>query len=207
MDIQKAAGWANVGSFAVGCIALYFMWTSLHTRTAESGVAQPMTSFSPLMWAFLSLLILSGVLHFSAALIQRKGVHNITPIATSIAATPRIAGRDFVGASITPEYLLGFFSEHTAIQASKLIEPFIGKWLRISGNLSQILSSSPDRAQLTFSGRGVGDDLASVFMYFRDEGEVERLAILRRGDRLTVVGRITEINTVQIDLDDCELER
>jgi hypothetical protein len=109
-----------------------------------------------------------------------------------------------VGASITPEYLVGFFKEHTSIQAMKLIEPFIGKWMRVSGDLREVILRTSDTAQVTFSGRGLGD-LAEVYMYFRTKESIERLAILRRGDRLTITGQISEMSDIHLTLDECEL--
>jgi hypothetical protein len=219
MDLQKASAYANVATVPIGCIGLYFMWASLHQHVGDSGAAtQSMTSLPLTMWVFLATLIVAGLLHVSAAVIQRRPVHiPTTPVpATPLRPIPNPApassqashqvGRDFVGASITPEYLIGFFREHTYIQGTKLIKPFIGKWIRVSGKLNEVISSSPDHAQVTFSGRGIGSDLASVYMYFRNEDAIERLAILRRGDDLTIIGEINEVNGVQVNLSNCEVE-
>jgi hypothetical protein len=114
--------------------------------------------------------------------------------------------RIFVSASITPAHLLSFFKDRTSIQAQKLVAPFIGKWMKLSGNLDEVLSSNPSRAQVTFSGRGLGSELACVYMCFRTEDSIDRLSILKRGDSMAVVGRITHADAIQLDLDNCELE-
>jgi hypothetical protein len=216
MDIQKVAAWANVGSFAVGCIALYFVFPSQHPQMVEKGAAtQAVNPLHPSMWIFLITLLVAGLLHLTAAVIQRKGVHTLAPLtAASSSLVPasvssqstQVGGRNFVGASITPEYLVGLFKEHTSIQARKLIEPFTGKWMRVSGQVNEVISSSSDLAQVTFSGRGLTSDLAGIYMYFRTKDSIERLTILRRGDSLTIVGKIRDVSAVQIDLDTCELE-
>lgn len=216
MDIHKAGALANIGNFAVGCLVVYLMWPSRHPQVAEKGAAvSPVTSLHPSMWIFLVGLIVAGFLHFGAAVIQRKGIHtlapiavpspNLVPVSVSHPAT-QVERRDFVGASITPEYLVCLFKEHTSIQAKKLIEPFTGKWMRVSGNLGEVISSIPALAQLTFSGRGISSDLAGIYMYFQTEDSIERLRILRRGDSLTIVGKIRDVNAVYVDLETCELE-
>ena len=167
-----------------------------------------------LMPAVLAVcLLVAGILNLLAArtrsISSNSNLHARSPIPVPVSAPlldTHVEERIFVGANITPEYLLGLFKDHTSIQARKLIEPFIGKWMRVSGDLSEIISSTSDRAQVTFSGRGLTGNLAPVFMYFRTKESVERLAILRRGDSLTIVGKISDINLVQIDLDPCEIE-
>jgi hypothetical protein len=117
----------------------------------------------------------------------------------------RVGGRAFVGASVTPEYLTGLFKGHTSIQAQKLIEPFIGNWMAISGSLKEVMSSSPDYAQVTFWGRGVFDNLSTVYTYFRSKESIARLSILRPKDSITVVGQLKEISNIAVNLDNCEL--
>jgi len=84
--------------------------------------------------------------------------------------------------------------------------PFIGKWMKVSGNLEEVISRTPQFAQVTFSGRGFKSELAIVYMYFRTEDSIDGLSILRRGDHMIVIGQITLVNAVQLDLDNCERE-
>lgn len=114
-------------------------------------------------------------------------------------------GRTFVGTSLTPEYLVGLFEGHTSLQAKKLVEPYIGKWIVISGNLKHVSSTSPGHAFVTFEGRGIADKAAGVNMFFNDNKWVERLSILRLADSLTVAGKIKDINQLEVDLEDCEV--
>jgi hypothetical protein len=215
VGIQKLAAWATIGSFFVSFIALvYLVWPKDPNR------GNPGVSSLPLsVWILVCALLIAGILHFAAAVIQRKEVPVIGPVpAPSPSPLPvtvpaavslpsiRVEGRNFVSASVTPEYLLSLFEDHTSIQAQRLIEPFIGKWMSVSGSLDEVISSNPKSAQVTFSGRGLSSNLARIYMYFRTEDSVERLSILRRGDGMIVVGQITLVNAVQLDLDNCELE-
>jgi hypothetical protein len=116
----------------------------------------------------------------------------------------------FVGESITPNYLLSFFEEHTGIQAAKMAKPFIGKWMRLSGRLGEVLSSAPEHgAQLSFQREDVKGEkdwsyYITVYMRF-DQPWLDRLAILRRGDQVTVVGQIKRVDPLVLNLDHCEL--
>lgn len=118
--------------------------------------------------------------------------------------------RVFVAASITPEYLLAFFREHTATQARKLAEAYVGKWMKVSGSLGDVNSYDESLATVAFASRDVafGEqtwfDYTGLFMYFHDRW-VDRVAILKRGDKLTVIGQIKEVERIALLLDNCEL--
>jgi hypothetical protein len=103
----------------------------------------------------------------------------------------------FVGRNITPGYLLSFFRDHTSIQATKLTEAYIGKWMPLHGKLGEVIYSTAYTTQVTFKS-------TSVFMYFH-EPWIDRLTILRRGDDLMVIGQIKSIDLLSVHLDNCEL--
>jgi hypothetical protein len=123
-------------------------------------------------------------------------------------ATPK---RDVV--RVTPGWLIARFKDHTDVQAQKLVEPYIGKWIRVSGKLNNVMSSSEHFVQVTFQPAKTlferdtedPDDWAMVWMYFPKDQEAD-LALLPRGAPLTVLGRIDRIDAVNVHLQDCELE-
>jgi hypothetical protein len=106
---------------------------------------------------------------------------------------------------VTPEELVGFFKNVTAMQGDRLVQPYIGKWITLSGPLGDILSSSPDHAQLTFADRGYGEEKVQVYLYFNVKKWVDRVAVLTLGKQITVTGRIDRVVSVWVDLKDCEL--
>jgi hypothetical protein len=118
--------------------------------------------------------------------------------------------RVFVGESITPEYLLSIFGEHTDIQSAKLTSAYLGKWMKVSGPLGNVISSAPTRAQLTFErpevplAKRTWFYYTSLFMMFR-EPWIDRLSIMKSGDKLTVIGQIARIDKISIQLENCEL--
>ena len=118
--------------------------------------------------------------------------------------------RVFVGESITPEYLISIFQEHTDIQGARLTEAYLGKWMKVSGPLGNVMSSSPIQAQLTFKRPEVPLTertwfyYTDLFMMFK-EPWIDRLTIAKRGDKLTVIGKIERIDGVSVQLENCEL--
>jgi hypothetical protein len=103
--------------------------------------------------------------------------------------------------NVTPEYLAGLFDDHTSIQAQKLADTYIGKWMRVSGPLNNV-SSFTSSSQVTFAPTGG----VSTYMLFRNRAYVEnRLSVLKRGDQITVLGRIDSIERHGVKLDNCEL--
>ena len=118
--------------------------------------------------------------------------------------------RVFVGASITPEYLISIFREHTDIQGATLTAAYLGKWMKVSGSLGNVISTTPNLAQLTFERAEVPltertwFDYTDFYMMFKKPW-IDRLAIAKRGDKLTVVGQIERIDGVSVQLENCEL--
>lgn len=112
----------------------------------------------------------------------------------------KIQERIFVGESITIEHLTDFFADHTAIQAMKLTEVFIGKWMRIAGAIDEVVPTRPGHAQVSF--RDIRDPY--LFLYFEDQW-IERLAIMKPGDKLEAIGRISKIDRLAVSLENCEL--
>jgi len=103
---------------------------------------------------------------------------------------------------VTPEYLVGFFHDHTSIQAQKLADAFIGKWMKVSGPIGNV-GAFTTFSQVTFSNRRQIDGI--VYMFFRNREYVEdRLSVLKKGDKITVLGQIDRID-YDVQLDNCEL--
>ncbi len=108
-------------------------------------------------------------------------------------------GRVFV--DVTHEYLIGLFKDKLGIQANKLIAPYIGKWMSVSGKLGDVLGDQ--LLQVTFASVKVNEYL---YMYF-DKSWRDRLAVLQPGQIIHVIGRIDTVDTVSVALRDCELLR
>lgn len=133
--------------------------------------------------------------------------HTLEVASHATARIPNGNDRIIVSASVTPAYLIGLFKEHTGIQAKKLIEQYLGKWMPIMGRVHD----THQRSKFNFSKPE--EKVAQLFIF--DDGHlliarfsepwVERIAILRRGDEVRLIGKIAEVNALNLELDDCEL--
>jgi len=113
-------------------------------------------------------------------------------------------GRVLVDA--TPQYLTGFFQEHTDMQAKKLLEAFIGKWMRVEGPVGDVYASDESNATVHFNPPTYGR--TKILMHFNDRAAIgDRLSVLKKGDRITVIGQIDWAWPRALELDNCELEK
>lgn len=118
--------------------------------------------------------------------------------------------RVFVPSNITPEYLADLFDDRTDLQAKGLVEPYIGKWMKVSGPLGNVSPPNKYFTQVTlktkgmFDGGGRFETHGYLYMYFKPGWE-ERLAMLRPDTSIAVVGRLKEVNWVEVHLEHCEL--
>jgi hypothetical protein len=139
--------------------------------------------------------------------IQGQTVHFQGTISTGEGEVPtgRLPdGRVLV--DVTPQYLTDFFREHTDIQAKKLLEAFIGKWMRLSGPVGDVYANDESNATVYFYPSTYRR--TQILMYFNDKPIIEdRLRVLKKGDRITVIGQIDWASPRSLELDNCELEK
>ena len=111
-------------------------------------------------------------------------------------------GRTLV--DVTPEYLVGFFEEHTSIQAERLTEAFLGKWMRLSASVEDVAALGAHKARIDVPTEG-GSPV--IILIVNNQATVEhRVRILKKGDPITVVGQIYEVDSASVTLTNCELE-
>ena len=87
------------------------------------------------------------------------------------------------------------------IQAGRVIEPYIGKWMQLSGEVANVGEFSYGSSTVTFI-KELSDP--TVFMRF-NEIWIPRLSILRRTNYINVICKIKSIDAFAVTLDECEL--
>ncbi len=97
------------------------------------------------------------------------------------------------------QYLRSCFEGRTEIEAERLVQPYLGKWVRVSGTVANVVGGG-DRASFT-----VTLENKYAFFNFREDRWRSRLEVLRQGAHISLLGRITSIHSWKIDIDDCEL--
>jgi hypothetical protein len=114
-------------------------------------------------------------------------------------STPASKPRVFVGPNVTLNYLSNLFAGRTSIEGNRLAQPYIGKWIRVSLNVSNISHHTNDILVLAEY-----EKFKLAAMTFA-ESWVDRLSILTRGDKINAIGMIAKVALSTVDLDDCEL--
>jgi hypothetical protein len=117
---------------------------------------------------------------------------------------PREEERAFV--SVTPEYLTNFYRQHTSTQADTLAEPYIGRWMKVSGTVSDVSKLTKAYALVRFERPDPHPEgFVDIRTYFRGETLVDRVSLLPRGQHVVVVGQIKGVSQVTLDLDNCDV--
>jgi len=116
--------------------------------------------------------------------------------------------RDFV--DITPDDLTNFFrDDQTNIQSQTAVEPYIGKLIKVEGDLGDVRSSfSSDRAQVTFSTNNFTGEFGpykKLYMHFSGKKWIDRLYFLKKGTHIAIQGQISSVDKLDVNLDNCEL--
>jgi putative nucleic acid binding protein len=97
------------------------------------------------------------------------------------------------------------FKQNLDAQAQKLVEPYIGKWLRIAGLVNNA-AHHPKMWQVFLHFEIDGSLFGiQVVLYFADTWN-EHLSMVTRDTNITVIGRIVKVHSGGIELQACELE-
>ena len=115
-----------------------------------------------------------------------------------------------VGKEITPQFLLGLYATQTSVQAGKVSEIYIGKWIHVSGVVTDVQEFNDLDGDLTMVHLHIQGDQpkkrsALVLSVFRRPW-AERALMLTRGANVNIFGQIKETSWKWLDLDHCELE-
>jgi hypothetical protein len=112
---------------------------------------------------------------------------------------------DFPDGQTLVKRLLGFCKGHTALQAQRLVAPFLGKTTEISAtvrSVSPLMSGSTMvHADFSKSWRISG----SLVHFCFAKKHVDALHLLNPGDKITVRGTIDSVASYSVGLDKCEM--
>jgi hypothetical protein len=113
------------------------------------------------------------------------------------------ADRVFLPKGFVPESLMKHYKGQTAARAKAVIAPYIGKWVRLDGALGDLDDRYENSLSVWFH-----DDAtrirATLSMHFAAKWK-SHLETMQIGDPLSVMGRISSVDILWINLDDCEI--
>jgi hypothetical protein len=115
--------------------------------------------------------------------------------------------RVFVRDNITPSYLVNIFKDNIDIEATTQTKKFIGKWMKVDGAVHDIYTVGSDTVSLVLEPAYDGDISRQFLVYlFFHEPWIEKIVILRRGDKVSVIGKIDTISAIRLKLENGELK-
>jgi hypothetical protein len=103
---------------------------------------------------------------------------------------------------VTPEYLMELYKDKLTFQADKLVLPYIGKWLKVSGEVRNI--SSPTAGVMTMAFVS-SDNTSTTFMDY-DKPWFDILSTVRRGQKISALCQVLRARRFEVDLYHCELQ-
>lgn len=127
-----------------------------------------------------------------------------TPGAGAQASIAQPGPIERIFAEVTPKSLIAMFRKHTSAQAQRLLKPYYGQWIRVSGTLGDVGEWTGSNSKVVFQS---SFREPAVLMIFTDQDIFDKsLSILRAGTHITVIGQIDRIDSVSVQLTNCEIE-
>ena len=111
---------------------------------------------------------------------------------------PDALGRTFLASNVTVKVLMDMCENKTSVQVNRIVKGYLGKWLRYSGDVSNVHLHS---ATTVVSMRIQTMCYVTVEIAGADIADV-----LHVGDEITVIGKIKSINTFSVELAEGEIE-
>lgn len=173
-------------------------------------VLYPIWRFQPQLSALLrdwgihsSRLLIISILFYASLCVGAWyiGWWVATPPPITVAPTePAEPPTSRVFVDIDKSHIRSLYADLTVLQADKILAPYIGKWTTVAGILNDVRDIAPVGLFIMFKE---SDGITFVMTF--DSVWRDQLSLLRRGDRLSVTGRIHKISDNAIELDHCEL--
>jgi hypothetical protein len=216
----------SFGVIALGCLLSGIFWE--HVKTVWPALTDKIAvvATDPVSWFVIIMFLLAVVAfhppkskpsneerasprpesHLSLPSAPAPPVPVPLPAVVEVPAKPEVPApkkREFV--DVLPETLLGLSTKKdlTRVQADLMIKPYIGKWLRVTGTITDIYPNAV--ALRTIEGKpSPGGLLFDVILIVDDEWK-ERFHILEQNRKITVIGMIQEVDRSMVTLHHPEL--
>jgi hypothetical protein len=195
--------WASFLTGVFLIVAIHFHWRSPGVQTLCTGLGAVLF-IGCLVWQYR----LSFPKHEARSALSMPTPNPEAPAKADASPTPVAVQEERILLDVKPEYLVGFFKKYTTAQAQKLVETYIGKWVKISGTVKDVdrsvtLSDKPGDPTVDLSTKSSEGSFRTA-AYFKEQRWQDRALVLKPGDKITVFGRITRITWWGLTLEKCE---
>jgi len=98
---------------------------------------------------------------------------------------------------------MNIYREHTAVEAEKLIGPYIGEPIQLAGAVYDVSAPSLGKHRVTLQPAEEEAHGSLIFLDFPDaaQGDAGRL---RKGEEISVTGRLAKVDVYDVSLEDCD---
>jgi hypothetical protein len=210
---MSAAGWRHpvlIGglfSLAGVCFVAGMAWPVLKTISPPATAMVGQVATNPVAWFAVLILGMTASLllpkRISGSLEQRDPTFAAALGLVRSLTTPTKPKKDngeveriFVDA--TPAYLTGLLKDRLVIHGQKLVEPYIGKWLSITGAVTDV-----DYDSVTMRLDPL-NSISSIYLHF-DIKWKGHIHTLRENQQISVIGKIVKIELFHLTMVHCEL--
>lgn len=221
-----------VGAVTVGVLAYYhrdtlLVWTTFLTILFFLIAIYCHWRNQYVKWicAFAGIVLLFGCLIWQYRLLP-KSEPLASPKLRSFTATPEPSASPSTTSTqearvfldIDPEKLLAFFDKYNAAQAETIVKPYIGKWLEISGRVSEVEQDvfMPPRGSNPGIVYGITVHMWTPYKAapkksigtqaeFWEQPWIDRATVLKRNEDIRVRGQIKTVFSVGFVLEHCEI--
>ena len=163
----------------ITCACTGVLWLKIKEIWPPFTLAIASIAKSPVAWFVVAIFVLS-------ILIFRKPK-----------SVKRAESGDRVFTEAAPEELIGLYKNKSYVRATKSVKPYIGKWLKVFGVVSNVFDDF-----VIFHDR---DKYLTVHLNFDNEWKGP-FHLLDKGQQISARGEIQRINNAKISLAHCELE-
>lgn len=115
--------------------------------------------------------------------------------------------RNFLPSRVNCAFLMSETAGKTALQAKRILAPYIGGWMRVEGVVSGVSSSSDKSATISMlikmSDPGF-EKWSMLHLFIENPGP--ELEFLHYGDSLTAIGKLSGVDPLGVSISSAEIE-
>lgn len=149
----------------------------------------------------IAYLALAATFIWAGFLAWRKEAREADRLRTVLGSTHEKERPDLIFVEEGPSFFVQLARPHTSIQAENLLQPYMGKWMK----LSNVTVHDVDTFGNLYIVSGMSEDGITLTMYFEKQWS-ERILILRRDSKIGIIGQIRAVE-FGVRLENCEILR
>jgi len=142
--------------------------------------------------------------------IDRKAESSSPPVADSPAEAPPVdpsvkdnQERTSVPPDVTPANLHALFEGVTQHEGRVRAKPYLGKWMKITGTVKDVMYEAEQGWLVPVSTEGSGWMEATILRF--DADETPKVEMLRKGQTITAEGKIDDLTNLWLSVKNCKL--